>query len=87
MQDIDKILTPLKARKAKFGFKLDYLNVTKFIPLGHLLEALENRKYQYSAEMQGMHGTDFRLYTDDEVVARFIHNNFCVESIQNGSQV
>jgi hypothetical protein len=72
-----KILAELKARKAKFGFKLEGgLYTAIFIPLGRILESLNNNKFTYSAELAGMHGTDFRLYTDDSSAADFIRVNF-----------
>ena len=75
------VLSELKARKAKFGFKLDGVNVNAYIPLGKLMEALYNNytSADYNAELAGMHRTDFRLYTDDEDVANFIRVNFCIK--------
>ena len=75
------ILTELKARKAKFGFKYDGVRVSAYIPLGKLMEALYNNytDADYSAELAGMHQTDFRLYTDNEDTANFIRDNFCIK--------
>ena len=75
------ILTELKARKAKFGFKHDGVNVNAYIPLGKLMEALYNNytNADYITELAGMHKTDFRLYTDNEDVANFIRVNFCIK--------
>ena len=64
----NRILTEMKARKAKFGFKLDSIQYPAiFIPLGKILESLNNNKFIYSAELTGMHGTDFRLYTNEDI--------------------
>jgi hypothetical protein len=70
-------LTEFKARKAKFGFKRDYVGVTSFIPLGKMLESLYNNfaDTDFWAEMVGMCQTDFRLYTDNESVAFFLREN------------
>ena len=74
------ILTELKARKAKFGFKYDGVRVSSYIPLGKLMEALYNNYTDddYDAELVGMHATDFRLYTNNEDVANFIRANFVI---------
>lgn len=71
-------LTEINARKAKYGFKRDYVGVDSFIPLGRLLESLYNNfaDTDFTTEMVGMHRTDFRLYTDNESVASFIRDNF-----------
>ena len=73
-----KFLTELKARKAKFGFKLDYLRIDSFIPLGKFLESLQNTydDKTYVVEMVGMHGTDFRVYTDESSIAEWIRTNW-----------
>lgn len=75
------ILTELKARKAKFGFKYDGVRVSSYIPLGKLMEALYNNYTDddYDAELAGMPATDFRLYTNNEDVADFIRVNFCIK--------
>ena len=75
----NKVLTEMRARKAKFGFKLDYLYPKMFVPLGKLIESLDDNKFVYLADMVGMHGTDFRLYTDDDRAAEFIRANFCIK--------
>ena len=75
------ILSELKARKAKFGFKYDGVKVSSYIPLGKLMESLQNNytAQDYSAELAGMHATDFRLYTDNDTVADFVRTNFCIK--------
>lgn len=75
------ILSELKARKAKFGFKLDGVNVSAYIPLGKLMESLQNSytAQDYNAELAGMQRTDFRLYTDNDNVADFVRTNFCIK--------
>lgn len=76
-----KFLTPLRARKAKFGFKLDYVGINSFKQLGRLMEFLELQNTDYIAEMVGMHQTDFRLYTDDDALAETIHKEWCIENV------
>lgn len=72
-----RILTELKARKAKFGFKKDSVRVEDFIILGRLMEGLQDTSEDFTAEMTGMNKSDFRLYTDNEDVADFVRRSFC----------
>ena len=76
-----KVLTELKARKAKYGFA-GYTHLGYIIPLGKLLESLHNNytDADYSADLVGMHQTDFRVYTNNEDIANFIRDNFCIKS-------
>ena len=63
-------LEPLKARKAKFGFRFDYVNQSNFIFLGDLMKMLSNwPDDQYITEMVGMSRNDFRVYTDNAKLA------------------
>ena len=74
------ILTELKARKAKFGFKYNGLRPSAFIALGRLMEALEtNHQLEFYTEMAGRDHNDFRLYTDSDSVADFIRVSFCIK--------
>lgn len=75
------VLTELKARKAKFGFKYDGVRTSAFIPLGKLMDALYNNytDADFDTEMTGMHHNDFRLYTNSEDVSNFIRVNFCIK--------
>ncbi len=74
----EKPLRELKARKAKFGFA-GSMHIGYLIQLGKLMEMLHSTYLptQYLAEQVGMQGTDFRLYTDDPVLAENIRTNFC----------
>lgn len=72
------MLRELKSRKAKFGFAKDYVSVNDFIPLGKLMSGLYNTytDADYITEMVGLHGNDFRLYTDNWTVAAWVRENF-----------
>lgn len=73
------MLRELKAKKAKFGFALDGVGINYFIPLGKMLESLQNTyaTTDYMTQMVGMHGNDFRLYTDNAEIAKFIRVSWC----------
>ena len=77
---MSQILTELKARKAKFGFKCDSIGLHEFIPLGKLLESLHNTYADdgYSVELVGMHGRDLRIYTDAKEIADWIRTDWCI---------
>jgi hypothetical protein len=76
------LLQELKARKAKYGFKQDYISLETFIPLGKLLESLQNTwaDTEYSTEMVGMHSNQFRLYTNNDNVAKWVRDTWCVDT-------
>lgn len=76
--DNRKVLSELKARKAKYGFKCDGVMISYYIPLAKMLTMLQNTfaDDMYYTELAGMNRTDFRLYTDSEDVANFIRTNF-----------
>lgn len=74
-------LTELKAKKRKFGFRLDYVGINDYQFLGKLTEYLQSNvpeleNYTYSMELVGQHGSDFRLYTDDEHLAQYIRDHW-----------
>lgn len=72
-----KVLRKLKARKAKHGYALDRLGISKIIPAGKILEELEyHYSRKYDAEMVGMNQTDLRIYTDDDTVALML-DSYC----------
>jgi hypothetical protein len=75
------LLEELKARKAKYGFKRDYIGLESFIPLGKMLESLQNTwaDTEYTTEMVGRYGNQFRLYTNNDNVAKWIRENWCVD--------
>jgi hypothetical protein len=69
----------LNAKKAKFGFKRDSVNYNDYPIMGKFIEALKATHDQaaYKIEMVGMHNRDFRIYTDSEMVANWIRENWC----------
>lgn len=66
----------LKSRKAKFGFDGGIIYLTKVIPLGKFLEALESTfsSDQYIAEETGYNRPELKIYTDLPEVADWIRN-------------
>jgi len=72
-------LTELKAKKRKFGFKLDGIGMGSFIFMGEVMKFLQNvPDDEYIAEMVGYGSShDFRLYTDVEELATHIRTKFC----------
>ena len=76
----DALLVELKARKRKYGFRHDFVRLESMIPLGKLLESLQNTwaAEDYLAEMVGMSQNNFRLYTDKDDVAAWIRANWCI---------
>lgn len=70
-------LYELKARKAKFGFG-STIRLSTIIGLGKFMEAVQSKftPELYNIEAQGMHQDEFRIYTDDSVVALWIRTNF-----------
>jgi len=69
----------MKAKVAKFGFKRDSVGPTDYKVMGKFIESIENTHEQgaYKIQMVGMHQRDFRIYTDSEMVATWIRDNWC----------
>ncbi len=71
-------LRELKARKAKFGFQYDSIQLHDIQFLAEILNALASNphvKYEYRSNA-GSYPT-LNIYTDDELSAEMIRNAFC----------
>jgi hypothetical protein len=65
----------IKARKTRFGFKIDYFSVKDIIPTGKLLEDLTKWKdelYRASFTSTASGTSNFEIHTDNEIVAEHI---------------